>query len=180
MNLAFIMLCGTVWLLVRRIRNQLVTLRINYSPFKTLVQRKSSLRELRDTPGLYLFQPGNQLLPDILLQALAFCIADPIGHPVFLDLTTRQQLSVALLAGHQTMQDRATPLLCSSCHHGSNRPMHDLGESSCVPAQASRAETRGDHVHNHTCTLYRAQGCKLANGTLFYELCESVPNSIIC
>ncbi len=53
--------------------------------------------------------------------------------------------------------------------------MHDFGESSGVPAQARRAETRGDHVHNHACTLYGAQGCKLANGTLFYELCERVP-----
>ena len=55
--------------------------------------------------------------------------------------------------------------------------MHDLGESSCISAQASRAETGGDHVHNHACTLDRTQGCKLANGTLFYELCESVPDS---
>lgn len=118
-------------------RNYLVTVNIHYLPFKALVPRKSSLRELRDTPRLYFFQPGNELLSDILLQALAFCIADPTGHPVLLDLTTRQELSVALLAGHQTMQDRATPHLCGSCHHGSNRLMHDLGESSCVPAQAS-------------------------------------------
>lgn len=53
--------------------------------------------------------------------------------------------------------------------------MDDFSKGFSVPAQASRAETRGDHVHNHACTLYRAQGCKLADGTLFYELCESVP-----
>ena len=140
----------------------------------------SSMRELRDASRLYPFQPCHELLPDTFLQALTLCVAEPIRHPVLLDLTTRKELSVTLFASHQTMQDCTTAHLGSPCHQRSNRLVHDLGESSCVPAQASRAETRGDHVYYHARTLYRTQRCKLANSTLFYELGKSISGLILC
>ena len=105
-----------------------------FALLKALIYTKpeSSPREPRDTPRPHLFQPVHELRPDGLLQALAFRTADPIRHPVLLDLATRQQLPVAFLAGHQSMQDGATAHLRRSCHHGPNSCM------ILVKARASR------------------------------------------
>jgi hypothetical protein len=102
------------------------------------------LRKLRNTSRLCLLQSLSELLPDVLLQKLAFGIADPVWNPELLDLTTRQKLSMTLITSNQTVKNGATSLLRSSGHHSLDPAVHNLGEGSCLLAQASRAETRSN------------------------------------